>query len=328
MTLPQITSTMTFDEAARAVLAHLREFVPMGFWAVTRVENDRQTYLFLDDNVYSAPQGGSHPWAESYCLHMAAGTTPPVAADAQQVPLYAAAGVNALVDIGSYAGTTISEPDGQLFGAVCGIDPEIKSGDERFLAAGPLLMLLGQLLSMVLAADRARDAAAVQAVESRAVAETDALTGLPNRRAWDRQLTEHKERFSRYGDPTVIVMTDLDRLKVINDEEGHAAGDDYIRRAARSLACAVREGDLVARLGGDEFGILFQHCRENAAAERVDRLSRALSAAGVAGSVGWAPVTVGEGFVGALAEADEAMYAIKRQRRAQAAPAPRSGADG
>jgi diguanylate cyclase (GGDEF)-like protein len=315
MTLPALTDSMTFDEAARTVLLYLREQVPMGLWSVTRVENGRQSYLYLDDNAYGAPQGGSHPWAESFCIHMAAGTAPPVAPDAQAIPLYAAAGVNALAPIGSYAGSAIKEPDGQLFGAICGIDPDRKTGDARFNAAAPLLVLLGQLLTIVLAAERAREVASVQALESQLAADTDALTGLYSRRAWDRLISEELVRFARLGDPTVVVMTDLDHLKRINDQEGHEAGDEYLRRAARALRCSVRDGDVVARLGGDEFGLLLRNCSEATAVERVRQIAHGMTTAGVATSVGWAPVTLVRGLPAALAEADEAMYAAKRERR-------------
>lgn len=317
MTLPQLTPGMTFDEAARAVLEHLRVHVPMAFWSVTRVENGRQTYLFLDDNEYGLTQGGSHPWEDSFCIRMAAGHGPPVAPDAQAVPAYAAAGVNRAAPIGSYAGAVIAEADGGLFGAICGIDPQVKTDDPRLVAAGPLLSLLGQLLTMVLAADRAREQAAQQASVAALDAETDVLTGLANRRAWERVLDEEERRFRRFGDPTVIAITDLDRLKAINDQEGHAAGDRYIRRSAAALAGAVRATDLVARLGGDEFGILLRGCDEAQAKARVQDIYGALSAAGVAGSIGWAPITVMRGFPAALAEADAAMYEAKRVRRAQ-----------
>lgn len=315
MVLPAFSPTMTFDEAAQAVLLHLREHVPMGFWSVTRVENGRQTYLFLDDNSYGLTQGSSHLWEDSYCIHMAAGTAPPVAPDASVIPLYAAAGVNSAAQIGSYAGAVIRETDGTLFGAICGIDPEVND-DPRLQSSGPLLLLLGQLLTMVLSADRARAHMSTLAVEAELAAETDVLTGLYNRRAWERLLDEELARFTRLGDPTVIAMTDLDLLKTVNDRDGHAAGDDYIRRAAQALTVGLRRSDVVARLGGDEFGILLRHCDEDAAAQRVDQLSAAMERVGVASSVGWAPVTILRGLPAALAEADDAMYAAKRARRA------------
>src|SRR4051812_27776989 len=111
--VPVLSPTMSFDEAARLVLDYLRSEVPLAFWSVTRVENDRQTYLYLDDdNGYGLAQGQSHSWEDSFCIHLAAGTAPPVAPDAQAVPAFAAAGVNDAVTIGAYAGAIVNEPDG------------------------------------------------------------------------------------------------------------------------------------------------------------------------------------------------------------------------
>ncbi len=317
LSVPMLSPAMSFDEAALAVLGYLREALPLAFWSVTRVENDRQTYLYLDsDNGYGLTQGQSHPWQDSFCIHMAAGTGPGVAPDAQAVPVYAAAGVNAAATIGSYAGAPVREPDGTLFGAICGIDPDVRTEDPAFVAAGPVLQLLGQLLTMVLAANRERDVSAAEVAAARRDAETDVLTGLANRRAWERLVAHHNERFTRLGDPTVVAMIDLDMLKVINDEQGHEAGDDYIRRAAAVLSATVSDSDVVARLGGDEFGLLLVDCTESAAEQFVQRLYGELDAAGVAGSVGWAPITVLRGFPAALAEADTAMYTAKSERRA------------
>ncbi len=319
MQLPAFSPMMTFEDAARAVLVHLTEQVPMGLWAVTRVENGRQSYLFLDDNAYGLVEGGSHPWEASFCIHMVAGTAPPIAPDASLIPQYAAAGVNAAAKIGAYAGSPIVEADGTLFGAICGINPEV-SEDPRLRDAGPLLLLLGQLLSMVLVANRARQQAAARATEQGLVAETDVLTGLYNRRAWERLLEEELVRFTQLGDPTVIAMTDLDFLKTVNDEQGHAAGDDYIRRAATARASSVRPGDVVARLGGDEFGLLLRNCDESSAQGRIDDLYLAMEDVGVASSLGWAPITILRGLPAALAEADQAMYAAKRSRRSGRVP--------
>ena len=290
--------------------------MPLAFWSVTRVENGRQTYLYLDENGYDLPQGGSNLWEDSFCIHMAAGRAPAVAPDATAVPLYAAAAAKAGATVGAYAGSVISEPDGELFGVICGIDPKVHTDDPRLVAAGPLLQLLGQLLSMVLAADRARDRASTELSMAHLVAETDSLTGLFNRRAWDRLVLEQEARFVKYADPTVAVMLDLDMLKRINDTHGHAAGDEYIRAAGIALRKAVRRSDFTARLGGDEFGVLMVGCTEAEAAVAVTRIYAEFAAADVAGSVGWAPITVLRGFPAALAEADAAMYAAKRERRA------------
>ncbi len=320
MSLPLLPPAFGFDEAARLVLAYLRDELPMAFWSVTRVENGRHTYLYLDeDNGYGLPQGGAHPWTDSFCIHMAAGRTPSVAPDAQAVPAYAAAKVNEAVEIGAYAGAVINEPDGPLFGAICGIDPKVRTDDPRIAAAAPLLQLLGQLLTLVLAADRARDRSAGALLRAQLDAETDPLTRLHNRRAWERLAAEAQERFDRLADPTVVVMLDLDMLKAINDTKGHASGDAYIAAAGIALRRALRDTDVVARLGGDEFGVLLLGCTEVEAQGVVERIYAEFEADGVAGSVGWAPITVLRGFPAALAEADEAMYAAKRERRARRA---------
>lgn len=303
----------SFEQAARAALRYLQAEIPLGFWAVTRVENGRQTYLVLEDNVYGLPQGGAHDWEGSFCVHMAAGSAPAVAPDAQAVPLYAQAAVNDGVQIGAYAGAAVREPDGALFGAICGLDPSPQREDPPLAAAGPLLALLGELLTVVLAGERAREQVAHQAVAAELAAERDALTGLHNRRAWERLLGEEEERFRALGDPTVVVVLDLDDMKAVNDESGHTAGDEHLRRAADALTGAVRSTDVVARIGGDEFGLLLRGCEEAGAPERTAAVSAALAAAGVRASVGWAAVTVGRGFPTALMAADEAMYAVKRQ---------------
>lgn len=316
MSLPAMSADIGFDAAAQLVLDYLNTNIPLALWSVTRVENGRQTFLYIDeDNGYHKPRGDSHPWEGSFCIHMAAGRAPAIAPDAQAVPAYAAAGVNATATIGTYAGAVITEPTGELFGAICGLDPSTHLDDAALNAAGPTLVLLGQLLTMVLATDRARDRAAMDLLEAQLTAETDALTGLHNRRAWERIIADEEERFHRYADPTVAAMVDLDQLKAVNDTQGHAAGDRYIQAAARALRESVKADDVVARLGGDEFAILMRQCTEQQAAIAVNRIYDHLQGSGVAGSLGWAPITVVKGFPAALAEADAAMYAAKQARR-------------
>ncbi|MDP9794883.1 diguanylate cyclase (GGDEF)-like protein [Catenuloplanes nepalensis] len=305
-----------FQQTARLVLDYLHDEMPLAFWAITRVEDGRQSYLYLDaDNGYGLRQGDSHPWEDSYCSHMAAGRAPAVAADARAVPAYAKAAINDVIDIGTYAGAVITEPDGTLFGAICGLDPQTQAADSRIARAEPLLALLGHLLTTALAADRAQDRATHAMLREHLSAETDALTGLPNRRAWHRLLDEARSRYERLADPTAVAMLDLDNLKAINDGQGHAAGDAYIAAAATAVRAALRDTDIVARLGGDEFGLLLPRCTTTDADLIIARVYAALDAAGVSASIGWAPVTMQAGFDTALAQADAAMYATKHQRQ-------------
>jgi diguanylate cyclase (GGDEF)-like protein len=102
-------------------------------------------------------------------------------------------------------------------------------------------------------------------------AQTDPLTGLPNRRAWEetvgRRLAAGAERAHRW----CVAIVDLDCFKQVNDTHGHPIGDAVLRAAAKALRDSLRHEDLVARLGGDEFGLLLKVPSPASAASVVDR---------------------------------------------------------
>ena len=97
---------------------------------------------------------------------------------------------------------------------------------------------------------------------------TDALTGLPNRRAWERQLRQ----LSAVGQQLAIGMLDLDHFKEFNDTYGHPAGDRLLKETAAAWRDQLRPGDVLARVGGEEFGLLLLDCDAHTASEVVDRL--------------------------------------------------------
>jgi diguanylate cyclase (GGDEF)-like protein len=85
---------------------------------------------------------------------------------------------------------------------------------------------------------------------------TDTLTGLPNRRAMQKQLSSNVARVKRGGTPFAVLLCDVDRFKSVNDAYGHEAGDQLLRLSAEVLQSSVRAGDMVSRWGGEEFLIL------------------------------------------------------------------------
>src|SRR6266850_2447142 len=91
----------------------------------------------------------------------------------------------------------------------------------------------------------------------RALAETDALTGLPNFRSFRARLEEEVRRADRYKMPLACAMMDLDGLKQINDALGHGAGNRAIQAFGDAIRMELRETDFAARYGGDEFVVLF-----------------------------------------------------------------------
>jgi diguanylate cyclase (GGDEF)-like protein len=109
--------------------------------------------------------------------------------------------------------------------------------------------------------------------ELKLLASTDPLTGTVNRRTALIILEKQVAHCYRSGAPLTICLADLDGLKIVNDAYGHAAGDDYIRRASSTLVGAVRSSDTVGRIGGDEFLIVFPDCRGEVVASILDRVN-------------------------------------------------------
>jgi diguanylate cyclase (GGDEF)-like protein len=91
------------------------------------------------------------------------------------------------------------------------------------------------------------------------LAQHDSLTGLPNRRCFFERLEHAIANARRSGKPLAVLFVDLDHFKQINDQLGHAIGDQVLQTIARQLSSITREVDTVARLGGDEFVILLEH---------------------------------------------------------------------
>lgn len=317
MSMPMLTASMSFDEASAAVVAFLKTQVPLGLWMVSRYDGSSQLLLEVDDTAYGVGAGTALPWEGSLCHRMVAGEGPQVAPDAMSVPAYASAPTAQTLPIGAYVGIPIRWEGGELFGVLCGLDPAIQAPD--LTAHEPLLNLLGGLLSMILAADHARTQAAREMERVELLADTDPLTGLFNRRAWTRFLQLEEARYQRFGDPGAVVVVDLDRLKHVNDTYGHAAGDTYIKDAAKALTSVVRGRDLLARLGGDEFGVIAAGAGPAATEALMARIAEAFDAVGVAGSIGAAPYAVAGGFPDAWEKADAAMYTAKQSRRGAAA---------
>jgi diguanylate cyclase (GGDEF)-like protein len=94
-------------------------------------------------------------------------------------------------------------------------------------------------------------------------ADTDFLTGLPNRRTFIDRATLEIEKAKKYGRSTTVAYIDLDNFKAVNDQHGHARGDKLLKEIASAIKDDVRPSDIVARMGGDEFLVLFPNTSES-----------------------------------------------------------------
>jgi diguanylate cyclase (GGDEF)-like protein/PAS domain S-box-containing protein len=147
-----------------------------------------------------------------------------------------------------------------------------------------------------------------------AVARTDDLTGLANRRAWDEHVPRELARARRDGRPLCVAMLDLDHFKDYNDERGHPAGDRLLKQVAATWREMLRPTDLLARYGGEEFGLLLPNCPLDQGLDVVERL-RGLTMGGQTCSAG---VTVWDGeesLDSLVSRADNALYDAKKAGR-------------
>ena len=153
-------------------------------------------------------------------------------------------------------------------------------------------------------------------------ARTDALTGIPNRRAFEERFEEELARASRENRPLSVAVGDLDAFKLVNDRLGHQAGDEALRRVARELGMWKRRSDVTARIGGEEFALLLPGIDEQGAIRLADRVRLGIQEVFVADRV---PLTTSFGIAAfpahgtdaaALMRAsDQALYAAKEMGR-------------
>ena len=161
-------------------------------------------------------------------------------------------------------------------------------------------------------------------VELEALATTDSLTGINNRRNFFNLAADEIARAKRYQRPLTALMIDIDRFKNVNDKHGHAVGDMVLKAIAQACITTLRETDVLGRLGGEEFAILLPETEDGR--EQADRLRRTIERMRTALDDGTdLNVTVSIGVAAArpedatiddiLGRADEALYQAKQRGR-------------
>jgi len=309
-----------FETASKAVLTVLQQRIGLDLWMVTRTEGKDWIILSAQDMGYGVKPGAVFRWADTFCARMVNNEGPRVAPEVSSIPAYA----NALIDsdlldrevrVGAYIGVPLV-CNQTLFGTLCAVHPEPQS--EAITAELPLIELQARLLSSLLQAYLEADKQTRCAERAQAEAWGDALTDLYNRRGWDKLLACEEERCQQFGHPACVLSIDLDGLKQVNDNQGHAQGDEFIVKASQAIKHGVRQQDIVARVGGDEFAVLAVECDLTVGQDLVERIEESLEKVSVSASVGLATRHPARGLIQAWETADQAMYDRKRQRKAQA----------
>lgn len=157
------------------------------------------------------------------------------------------------------------------------------------------------------------------------LSQTDRLTGLLNRGAWENLLVNEFERHRRYMHDCVLIMFDIDHFKKVNDTFGHQAGDDVIRFTARTLLDNLRQTDIGGRYGGEEFGVILPETDVQGALVFCERLRKTIEEAVVETLTAPIRYTISLGisaltedtldYMTWLSEADQALYKSKEGGR-------------
>jgi diguanylate cyclase (GGDEF)-like protein len=157
-----------------------------------------------------------------------------------------------------------------------------------------------------------------------ALAITDSLTNLPNRRGFELHVEQALQEAQRDSSPLSAVMLDLDNFKLINDQHGHLAGDEVLRRFAERLRAALRQSDILCRWGGEEFILLLKNTDRHAAHELAEKLRQHCAeqrypvggeALQVTVSLGLSQWRPGEALHDLLGRTDRALYRAKQAGR-------------
>lgn len=311
----------SFEATARGVMELLQARLPMTVWMVSRIQGDQFIVLQTQSQIPAeSPQaltpGTAMPWKSVYCHQMVAGLGPIIAPDINAVPAYRDMELTQAFRLQSYVGVPLLKEDGALFGTLCAVS-QARLPDDA-CEQKSLLEMMARMLSTVLGQELRAEESVREAERCRAESMRDGPTGLYNRRAMQKLMDAEESRCRRYGQPASVIIVDLNGLKSVNDQKGHAAGDAMIRQAAEAIKTAARDVDLVGRVGGDEFVVLAVDCDEYAGDQIGDRIRQNLSAAGLSAGVGVAPRQPGQTLYHAMDLADQRMYADKRRYKSAA----------
>ncbi|MFG0265151.1 MAG: GAF domain-containing protein [Rhodopirellula sp. JB055] len=265
-----LSPTLDFREASRVVLEHLQATTGLALWMITRTEDE--AWIVLDhadpNQVYPVDSGDMIQWSDSFCQHMIDGTAPQIARHAQNIPQFAGSAISKKLRIGAYAGVPILDRDGELFGTLCGIDPDIQPEEfEKHLPTIQLLArLLGGYLSMELqlqALQRKNDRTSLHQM-------VNPVTTCFNREGWTRLVQRERERANRLGRPSNVLRVDV-----------KLSSTDDLSQVVSALKEEFGSDHLIGHITADQFEILLEDHEMSLVIERGRSIQGRLAARGI-----------------------------------------------
>ncbi|MBC7664880.1 MAG: sensor domain-containing diguanylate cyclase [Caulobacter sp.] len=295
-----------FAGASREVLTFLHQRIGMDLWMVSRADNEDWVVLTAEDHGYGVQQGDVFRWADTFCSRMVRGDGPRVAPSTADVPAYASMPLAQQLPIGAYVGAPLVDANGELFGTLCGINPQPMSS--ALIQEQPMVEVFADMLSGLLSAELNTTAMAREAETARSEALTDTLTGLANRRGWEMALAAEEERCRRYGATACVVAIELDGMKSPGlSLAARDAHDAVLVRAAQALRQTVRKPDTLARLDDDRFVVRGVECTTAEAMALLRRLEQGVQGADLSAALGMAMRNRTSGLFDTFDRATDAM---------------------
>lgn len=298
------------ESVIRDQLEELSRRVPLEVWMVTMVNGDEWKVVYAHNRSYPIAEGQAFDWQDSFCCRMMANKGPQFASNAQDCEAYRNAPIIKTLPITIYVGVPLYGSGNRFLGTLCGLDPLPAVAGIRSSEA--IVKRTADIISKLLSMEHQLAKIESRSKSVRGIAWRDEMTGLLNRRGWKR-IVEKTEAVTDTR-AHAVVMLDLNKLKLINDENGHAAGDKLIVHAANVLAQSMRGDDVVARLGGDEFGILLRDVYPRELEDIVQRIETEFAAADIAATLGYASSPPHASIAIATEEADQMLIGQKRKR--------------
>jgi diguanylate cyclase (GGDEF)-like protein len=245
----------------------------------------------------------------TFCSHAILDEHPTVVPDATRDPRFADnPNVTGEPHVRFYAGAPLRTADGHNIGTVCAIDVKPRDFGEREVA------MLQDLAAL-----------AMEHLETRRLTETDMLTGALSRHAFHTQGARAVALADRHKYNLSLVAFDIDHFKAVNDDYGHAAGDQALAEIATAIGQCMRSSDIFGRIGGEEFAIILPHTSRRDALAVAERLRRALAGLPfepdgavrqLTASFGVSTLDIATTTIeGLLANADAALYQAKARGR-------------
>ena len=308
MTKPQISLETT--RLIREQLEALSTRIPLKVWMVTMFSGHEWEVVYAHNRGYPIEEGNVFPWKDSFCCRMMANEGPQFASNALACEAYRNAPLAKALPITIYIGVPLYGDGNRFIGTLCGLDPlpeliGIRSGE-------PLVRATANVIAKLLSMEHKLADIQSRELQIADIACRDEMTGLLNRRGWNRLVEETAPAADQHVH--AVLMLDLDKLKSVNDLHGHAAGDRLIIDTARLLSASMRGDDVVARMGGDEFGILLRGVYPRHADDIATRVTGELAAASIAATLGFASTPPQPGIEAAVEAADQMLISFNRQR--------------